>query len=116
MQFLIWEPAFTFGSFSKITMDKVLAISNADVGYLDQLYQNYKKTPIQLTALAEVLPEGYDFSRQRGGNSHAGGASDSVSIKETGSKPWFSSIAHSVTWSRKPTRFVNGDLQRKSRL
>ncbi|MBL7835871.1 MAG: 2-oxoglutarate dehydrogenase E1 component [Cyclobacteriaceae bacterium] len=64
-------------------MDKFSYISNADVGYLDQLYQNYKKDPNSVDGTWQKFFEGYDFSQQQGGNGHAGGASDSVSIKET---------------------------------
>ena len=64
-------------------MDKFSYISNADVGYLDQLYQNYKKDPNSVDGTWQKFFEGYDFSQQQGGNGHAGSASDSVSIKET---------------------------------
>jgi 2-oxoglutarate dehydrogenase E1 component len=37
-------------------MDKYSYISNADVGYLDQLYQNYKKDPSSVDSpMAKVL-------------------------------------------------------------
>jgi 2-oxoglutarate dehydrogenase E1 component len=65
-----------------IIMDKYSYISNADVGYLDQLYQNYKKDPASVDATWQKFFEGYDFSSQRfGENGHT--TEDSVSIKET---------------------------------
>jgi 2-oxoglutarate dehydrogenase E1 component len=65
-------------------MDKFSYISNADVGYLDQLYQNYKSDPTSVDATWQKFFEGYDFSQQRYGEGGAGvGANDSVSIKET---------------------------------
>jgi 2-oxoglutarate dehydrogenase E1 component len=65
-------------------MDKYSYISNADVGYVDQLYQNYKKDPSSVDLTWQKFFEGYDFSTQRygdGGNGHT--VEDSVSIKET---------------------------------
>src|SRR5687768_12463513 len=63
-------------------MDKYSYISNADVGYLDQLYQNYKKEPSSVDPQWQKFFEGYDFSAQRfGENGH--GTDDPVSIKET---------------------------------
>lgn len=65
-------------------MDKFSYISNADVGYLDQLYQNYKKDPSSIDATWQKFFEGYEFSQQQGGtNGQASGAGDSQSIKET---------------------------------
>lgn len=63
-------------------MDKYSYISNAEVGYVDQLYQNYKKEPSSVDPQWQKFFEGYDFSAQRyGDNGH--GAEDSLSIKET---------------------------------
>jgi 2-oxoglutarate dehydrogenase E1 component len=63
-------------------MDKYSYISNADVGYLDQLYQNYKKDPSSVDATWQKFFEGYDFSAQRyGENGH--GSEDPKTIKET---------------------------------
>lgn len=60
-------------------MDSYSYISNADVGYLDQLYQNYKKDPASVDASWQKFFEGYDFSRQRyGGN----GATSEVAAEE----------------------------------
>ena len=65
-------------------MDKYSYISNADVGYLDQLYQNYKTDPSSVDATWQKFFEGYDFSQQRyGENGHATGTNDSITIKET---------------------------------
>ena len=63
-------------------MDKYSYISNADVSYLDQLYQNYKKDPGSVDATWQKFFEGYEFSQQRFGEQPAATA-DSVSIKET---------------------------------
>src|SRR6478735_9696645 len=62
-------------------MDKYSYISNADVGYLDQLYQSYKKDPASVDATWQKFFEGYDFSLQRYGEN--GAAGDGPSIKET---------------------------------
>ena len=70
-------------------MDKYSYISNADVGYLDQLYQNYKKDPTSVDATWQKFFEGYDFSQERygdkanGNGAPAATAADSLSIKET---------------------------------
>lgn len=65
-------------------MDKFSYISNADVGYLDQLYQNYKKDPHSVDATWQKFFEGYDFGQQQGGsNGQTSGTGDSLSIKET---------------------------------
>jgi 2-oxoglutarate dehydrogenase E1 component len=70
-------------------MDKYSYISNADVGYLDQLYQNYKKDPTSVDATWQKFFEGYDFSQERygdkanGNGAPAASVADSLSIKET---------------------------------
>src|SRR5688500_10354750 len=67
-------------------MDKFSYISNADVGYVDQLYQNYKQDPLSVDPTWQKFFEGFDFSVQHyGGNGHGTTAavSDSLSIKET---------------------------------
>src|SRR5690606_5553357 len=65
-------------------MDKYSYISNADVGYLDQLYQNYKKEPQSVDPSWQKFFEGYDFSLQRyGENGHTEVAEDVLTIKET---------------------------------
>ncbi|MBK5277906.1 MAG: 2-oxoglutarate dehydrogenase E1 component [Bacteroidia bacterium] len=65
-------------------MDKYSYVSNADVGYLDQLYQTYKKDPSSVDATWQKFFEGYDFSIQRfGENGHGGVATDAITIKET---------------------------------
>lgn len=63
-------------------MDKFSYISQADVGYLDQLYQNYKKDSASVDATWQKFFEGYEFSQQRFGDNGAVGA-DGPSIKET---------------------------------
>lgn len=65
-------------------MDKFSYISNADVGYLDQLFQNYKADPNSVDATWQKFFEGYEFSQQRyGENGKAAGGDDSLSAKET---------------------------------
>lgn len=65
-------------------MDKYSYISNADVGYLDQLYQAYKQNPTSVDATWQKFFEGYEFSQQRyGENGHVPGTGDSLNIKET---------------------------------
>ena len=68
----------------KTTMDKYSYVSNADVGYLDQLYQTYKKDPSSVDATWQKFFEGYEFSTQRfGENGHGAVAEDAITIKET---------------------------------
>jgi 2-oxoglutarate dehydrogenase E1 component len=67
-------------------MDKFSYISNADVGYVDQLYQNYKNDPASVDHTWQKFFEGFDFSVQHyAGNGNGGKATveDSLSIKET---------------------------------
>lgn len=64
-------------------MDGYSYISNADVGYLDQLYQNYKKDPASVDITWQKFFEGYDFSTQRYGEAGNGTAADGTSGKET---------------------------------
>ena len=46
-------------------MDRYSYISNAEVGYLDQLYQNYKKDPSSVDITWQKFFEGYEFQSQR---------------------------------------------------
>ena len=66
-------------------MDKYSYISNADVGYLDQLYQNYKKDPSSVDISWQKFFEGYDFSNLHYGKNGnvAAGADSPLAIKET---------------------------------
>lgn len=65
-------------------MDKYSYISNADVGYVDQLYQAYKKDPTSVDHTWQKFFEGYEFSTQQfGGNGHQVVAGDAITIKET---------------------------------
>jgi 2-oxoglutarate dehydrogenase E1 component len=65
-------------------MDNYSYISNADVGYLDQLYQNYKTDPNSVDHSWQKFFEGYDFSSQRfGENGHGTTIDESISLKET---------------------------------
>jgi 2-oxoglutarate dehydrogenase E1 component len=57
-------------------------ISNADVSYLDQLYQNYKKDPGSVDLTWQKFFEGYDFSVSRFGDEPAA-ATEGTNIKET---------------------------------
>lgn len=65
-------------------MDKFSYISNADVGYLDQLFQSYKADPNSVDATWQKFFEGYEFSQQRyGDNGKTAKGDDSLSVKET---------------------------------
>jgi 2-oxoglutarate dehydrogenase E1 component len=64
-------------------MDKYSYISNADVGYVDQLYQNYKNDPASVDHSWQKFFEGYDFSAHRYGENGHTTIADSVSLKET---------------------------------
>jgi 2-oxoglutarate dehydrogenase E1 component len=67
-------------------MDKYSYISNADVGYVDQLYQNYKNDPSSVDHSWQKFFEGFDFSLQHqpaNGNGTGAVSVDSLSIKET---------------------------------
>lgn len=66
-------------------MDKYSYISNAEVGYLDQLYQNYKKDPASVDESWQKFFEGFEFSQKHyGTNGHGvAAAEDSLTIKET---------------------------------
>ncbi len=64
-------------------MDKFSYISNADVGYLDQLYQSYKSDPESVDGTWRKFFEGYDFSQARFGDNGHAGQDDGTSIKET---------------------------------
>lgn len=64
-------------------MDAYSYISNAEVGYLDQLYQNYKKNPDSVDVTWRKFFEGYEFSLQRYGENGGAAVADAQSIKET---------------------------------
>ncbi len=65
-------------------MDKYSYISNADVGYIDQLYQSYKNDPASVEITWQKFFEGYDFSAQSGGtNGNTSTGDNSLSLKET---------------------------------
>ncbi|MBS1487947.1 MAG: 2-oxoglutarate dehydrogenase E1 component [Bacteroidetes bacterium] len=64
-------------------MDNYSYISNADVSYIDQLYQNYKQNPGGVDITWQKFFEGYDFSTQRFGENGQGKSVDGPSIKET---------------------------------
>ena len=84
LSFLIQNTFSTFGHSRILVMDKYSYISQADIGYLDQLYQNYKKDPSSVDVTWQKFFEGYEFSTQRfGENGHGAVAADAVTIKET---------------------------------
>lgn len=62
-------------------MDKYSYVSNADVSYIDQLYQNYRKDPAAVDSTWQKFFEGYDFSTSTRGDQPAGG--DTTTFKET---------------------------------
>ncbi len=62
-------------------MDKYTYISNADVSYVDQLYQNYKRDPAAVDLTWQKFFEGYDFSATRFGDQPA--TSDPTTFRET---------------------------------
>lgn len=66
-------------------MDKYSYISNAEIGYVDQLYQSYKNDPASVDLTWQKFFEGYDFSVQRyaGNGGQAPAVEESLSIKET---------------------------------
>jgi 2-oxoglutarate dehydrogenase E1 component len=65
-------------------MDKYSYISNADVGYIDQLYQNYKKDTSSVDLTWQKFFEGFEFSQQHyGENGNGAPVADTLSIKET---------------------------------
>lgn len=63
-------------------MDKYSYISNADVGYIDQLYQNYKQDPSSVDITWQKFFEGYDFSA-KSQNGHTVSVDESLLLKET---------------------------------
>lgn len=53
-------------------MDKYSYISNADINYIDELYQSYKNDPGSIDTSWRKFFEGFEFSQQRfGENGHA---------------------------------------------
>ncbi len=64
-------------------MDKYSYISNADVSYLDQLFQSYKANPSSVDIQWQKFFEGYEFSSQRFGESGQHVVGDGGNIKET---------------------------------
>ena len=64
-------------------MDKFSFISNADPGYIDQLYTSYKANPESVDHTWQKFFEGYEFSLQRfGQEGPAPEQADGLSIKE----------------------------------
>ncbi|WP_421894000.1 2-oxoglutarate dehydrogenase E1 component [Marinoscillum sp.] len=56
-------------------MDKYSYISNADVGYIDELYKSYKENPENVDQSWQKFFEGFEFSQQRYGD---GGPSEEI--------------------------------------
>lgn len=54
-------------------MDKYSYISNADVGYIDNLYQSYREDPTSVDESWQKFFEGFEFSQQKYGESGPGG-------------------------------------------
>ncbi|MEQ9305844.1 MAG: 2-oxoglutarate dehydrogenase E1 component, partial [Marinoscillum sp.] len=52
-------------------MDKYSYISNADVGYIDDLYKSYKADPSNVDETWQKFFEGYEFSLQKFGENGA---------------------------------------------
>ena len=46
-------------------MDKYSYISNADVGYIDELYKSFKENPENVDESWQKFFEGFEFSQQR---------------------------------------------------
>jgi len=64
-------------------MDKFSFISNADPGYIDQLYTSYKANPESVDHTWQKFFEGYEFSLQRfGPEGPAPEQADGLSLKE----------------------------------
>lgn len=60
-------------------MDKYSYISNADVGYIDQLYKSYQQDPSSVDESWQKFFEGYNFSQERtNGNGSAETTSDAT--------------------------------------
>jgi 2-oxoglutarate dehydrogenase E1 component len=64
-------------------MDKFSYISNAEVGYLDQLFQNYKADPNSLDVTWQKFFDGYEFSQHRFGENGPATTDDALNPKET---------------------------------
>lgn len=64
-------------------MDKFSYISNAEVSYLDKLYEDYKGNPASVDTTWQKFFEGYEFSLQRYGEDGGSAPGDSLSLKET---------------------------------
>jgi len=56
-------------------MDKYSYISNADVGYIDELYKSFKENPENVDESWQKFFEGFEFSQQRYGD---GGPSEEI--------------------------------------
>ncbi|MFT7030463.1 MAG: 2-oxoglutarate dehydrogenase E1 component [Marinoscillum sp.] len=63
-------------------MDKYSYISNADVGYIDELYQSWKADANSVDITWQKFFEGFEFSQQRYGESGRASAQDALTLKE----------------------------------
>ncbi len=63
-------------------MDKYSYISNADVGYIDELYQSWKADASSVDITWQKFFEGFEFSQQRYGESGGASAQDALTLKE----------------------------------
>ena len=65
-------------------MDKYSYIANADINYIDELYQSYQNDPGSIDISWRKFFEGFEFSQQRyGQNGHAVAEEGVTSTKET---------------------------------
>ena len=64
-------------------MDKYSYISNADVNYIDELYQSYKDDPESVDSSWRKFFEGFEFSLERYGENGAAATGEVISSKET---------------------------------
>lgn len=64
-------------------MDKFSYISNADVGYIDELYQSYKEDPNNVDPSWQKFFEGFEFSQTKFGKN---GKQDTTPVVPVGSK------------------------------
>jgi 2-oxoglutarate dehydrogenase E1 component len=65
-------------------MDRYSYLSNADPGYLDALYRQFKSDPDSVDSSWQRFFEGFEFSLQNGSNGHAVAPKDAISLKELG--------------------------------
>lgn len=64
-------------------MDRFSFLSNAEPGYVDQMFQSYKSSPDSVDATWQRFFEGYEFAQTRYGEGGSSAAGDGLSLKET---------------------------------